>query len=145
MKVRRSLGSGKKYYSIELLSQPSTLVMVPVQSAENIGLRRSISKSRLNQVWKVLSDVPNALPSDHEERYALIKQKLRGGDVLQVAEAVRDMASRQEQKRSLTEQGKRLYEEGMLLLAGEVAIVLGSDLTAAQAKIAALLEENVTQ
>ncbi len=87
---------------------------------------------------------PQVLPTDHEKRYELLKDRLRGGDVLQIAAALRDMAWREEQERRLTKQGKRLYDEGIMLLAGEVAIVQGSDLSTAEAQILETLRESVT-
>jgi CarD family transcriptional regulator len=143
MKERRSLGTGRRYYSIALVSQPNTLVMVAVQSADNVGLRHCIPRSKVKQILHVLRGPPSLLPSDHEERYELLKRKLHGGDVLQVAEAVRDLASRQEERRRLTEQGKRLYEEGLLLLAGEIAAAEGSDLSVAQRAVSQTLQEGL--
>jgi CarD family transcriptional regulator len=144
VKERRSLGSAKRYYSIELLSQPKTLLMVPVRGAQEIGLRPSISPSALREVWGVLRDDPETLPTDHEQRYELLKDRLRGGDVMQIAAALRDMAWREEQERRLTKQGKRLYDESLALLAGEIAITLDSDLSTAEAQIVDTLKECVT-
>ena len=143
VKERRSLGNAKRYYSIELLSQPKTLLMVPVKDAQDIGLRASISQSALIQVWGVLRADPETLPIDHEQRYEVLKDRLRGGDVLQIAAALRDMAWREEQERRLTKQGKRLYDESLMLLAGEVAITQDSDLSAAEAQIMDTLKESV--
>lgn len=144
VKERRSLGPVRRYYSIELLSQPKTLLMVPVGDAQNIGLRPSIPQSELNQVWGVLRADPEILPTDHEQRYEVLKDRLRGGDVLKIASALRDMAWREEQERRLTKQGKRLYDESLTLLAGEVAIIQDSDLSTAEAQIIDTLKESVT-
>lgn len=143
VKERRSLGNAKRYYSIELLSQPKTLLMVPVVSAEEIGLRLSMPQAELDQVWGVLRATPQVLPTDHEQRYEVLRDRLRGGDTLQIAAALRDMAWREERERRLTKQGKRLYDESLTLLAGEVAIVQDSDLSAAEAQIMETLRECV--
>jgi CarD family transcriptional regulator len=143
VKERRSLGNARRYYSIELLSQPKTLLMVPVGGAQEIGLRPSMPPSQLNQVWSVLRDDPEALPTDHEQRYELLRDRLRGGDTMQIAAALRDMAWREEQERRLTKQGKRLYDESLTLLAGEIAIIQDSDLSTAEAQIIDTLRECV--
>jgi CarD family transcriptional regulator len=143
IKKRNSLGSGKRYYSVELLCQPKTLIMVPVQTAEDIGLRPSTPQSELPRVWRVLGADPTVLPQDHSERYELLRDRLHGGDVLQIAAAVRDMAWRDQNDRGLTKQGQRLYQEGMMLLAGEVAVVQGSDYEVAEAQIAELLRKSL--
>jgi CarD family transcriptional regulator len=144
VRERRSLGNARRYYSIELLSKPKTLLMVPVGGAQEIGLRPSIEQSKLSEVWGVLRADPDTLPTDHEQRYELLRGRLRGGDVLKIAAALRDMAWREEQERRLTKQGKELYDESLTLLAGEVAITQDSDLSAAEALIVDMLKECVT-
>lgn len=143
VRERRSLGNARNYYSIELLSQPKTLLMVPVKDAQDIGLRASTPQSELNQVWCVLRADPEMLPADHEQRYELLRDRLRGGDVLKIAAVLRDMAWREEQERRLTKQGKQLYDESLMLLAGDIAITQDSDLSAAEAQIMDTLKESV--
>jgi CarD family transcriptional regulator len=122
---KRWHGSNGLYYRIELLGQPGTSLMIPIQRADSIGLRSAVSQSKLVQVWRVLRSTPSLLPSDHKTRYALLKEKLHTGDVLQVTEAVRDLAWRRNHQGNLTIQGKRIFEEGMRILSGEVAAARG--------------------
>jgi CarD family transcriptional regulator len=141
---RRWRGSKDLYYRITLLGQPGTKLMVPTTAAERLGLRRAIPQSKLNKVWRVLRAVPNTLPGDHKERYKLLEGKLHTGDVFQVAEVVRDMAWRQQRKGHLTTVGKRRYNEGIKMLAGEIAAVQGVELNNAEAEIHARLEESLS-
>jgi CarD family transcriptional regulator len=144
VKERRSLGNARRYYSIALLSQPKTVLMVPVKAAQEIGLRPPLQQSDLDRVWGILKDDPEILPTDHEQRYELLKDRLREGDTLHIAAALRDMAWREETERRLTKQGKQLYEESLTLLAGEVALIQNSDLAAAEAQIVDTLRKSVT-
>jgi CarD family transcriptional regulator len=143
IKKRHTLGSEKRYYSIELLGEPGTIVMVPVGAEERMGLRPPIAKSQLGQVWRVLTSDPDELPSNHDQRCELLNDKLCGGDVLEIAEAVRDLAWRKEEKRRLTIRGKRLYKRGMALLAGELATVRGDDLQVAEGRISKALDDRL--
>ena len=143
IKERNSFGPGKRYYSIALLGEPGTTVMVPVGREESFGLRRPIPKNRLSRLWRILRAQPEALPTDHKERYALVQEKLQDCDFFQIAEAVRDLAWRREEKRHLTPVGKRLYETGLGFLASELAAVLGSDVDTAEAQIAERLEASI--
>lgn len=140
---RRSLGPGKRYYSIELLGDPQTTVMVPLGQEESVGLRQPIPKARLGRLWRILRAEPQALPEEHKERYAVIEGKLQEGDVFQIAEVVRDLAWRREEKRTLTKVGKRLYETGLGFLASELAGVQGSDVGTAEAQIAERLAARI--
>jgi RNA polymerase-interacting CarD/CdnL/TRCF family regulator len=141
---RQWRGSSDLYYKIKLLSEQTTSLMVPVSAAETLGLRRAIKPSKLKHVWRVLRADPRMLPTNHKRRYELLKDKLHGGDILQVAEVVRDTAWRQEQEGRLTTVGKRLYDKGIVLLAGEIAAAQGIDLAAAEVQIRERLKESIS-
>jgi CarD family transcriptional regulator len=141
---RQWRGSSSLYYRIKLLGQRSTSLMIPVGVAKTLGLRRAIPRFKLKQVWRVLLADPRMLPADYKQRYKLLKDKLHAGDVLQVAEVVRDMAWRRRRKGQLNTMGKRLYDKGMMLLAGEIAATQGIDLAGARAQILAKLGESLS-
>jgi len=141
---RQWCGSSKLYYRIKLLGQPTSSLIIPIIVAETIGMRRAIPPSKLNQVWHMLQADPTTLPADRNERYQLLKDKLHAGDVLQVAEAVRDMAWRQQRRPGLTARGKQIYQEGLMLLAGEIAATQGIDLADAEVQIKAKLRESLS-
>ena len=145
IKKRHIFGQGKRYYSIDLLGEPGTTVMVPVGKEESIGLRRPIAKDKVNHLWRILRAKPDDLPTDHKQRYALIEAKFQNCDFFEIAEAVRDLAWRREEKRRLTTVGKRLYETGLGLLSSELAAVQGSDVDMAEAEIAERLEASVAR
>ena len=140
---RQWRGSSGLYYKIELLGQNSVSLMVPIDVAEDLGLRRTIPISKLKSVWRVLRDDPQHLPANHKKRYQVVKDKLHAGDVFQVAEVVRDMAWRRRRKGTLTTVGKRLYDEGISLLAGEIAATQGIDLSAAEVQITGQLGDTM--
>lgn len=136
--------SSDLYYRIKLLGQQDTSLMIPIDAAEALGLRRAISRSQLRHVWRVLGADPESLPADHKKRYQLLKDKLHTGDILEVAGAVRDMAWRQQQEGRLTTVGKRIYEQGITLLAGEVAAVQDINVADAETQIRTMLKENLS-
>jgi CarD family transcriptional regulator len=140
---RHSLGPRKRYYSIELLGDARTTVMVPLDKEESVGLRQPIPKARLSRLWRILCGKPESLPDEHKERYAVIEDKLQEGDVFQIAEAVRDLAWRREERRKLTQVSSRLYETGLGFIASELAGVQGSDVDTAEAQIAERLEASI--
>jgi CarD family transcriptional regulator len=139
---RQWRGADALYYKIGLLSQPGSSLMIPVGAAKELGLRRAASQSRLSKVWKVLATDPEKLPKEHKERYQLLADKLHAGDVLQVAEAVRDMSWRRHREGRLTTRGKQMYEEGMTLLAGEIAASKGIDIADAETQVRDKLQES---
>jgi len=140
---RHSLGPSKRYYSIELLGDSQTTVMVALGKEESVGLRKPISRAKLSHLWSILREEPEALPDEHKTRYAVLEGKLQEGDVFQIAEVVRDLAWRREEKHSLTKVGMRLYETSLGFLASELAGVQGSEVDEAEALIAERLEASI--
>ena len=140
---RRLRGDSKLYYSIRLMGQPDTKLMIPTGATKELGLRRAISQTKLKRVWRVLRADPGALPDDYKKRYRLLRDKLKTGDAFQVAEVVRDMAWRQRRKGRLNTIGKRLYEKGMSFLTGEIAAVQDVDLAEAEVRVRARLTESL--
>lgn len=85
------LGSDKPYYSIELSDGSKTRVWVAVGDAGKRGVRYPTRRSQLGQIWRTLRAEPETLPPEHNDRYESLQEKLRGGDILRIAEVVRDM------------------------------------------------------
>jgi CarD family transcriptional regulator len=128
-------GSNKEYYKIKLLGHVRSNLMIPVKDAAARGLRRAIRQSNLNRVRRVLRASPEKLAADYKRRHELLEHKLRSGDLFQVAEVVRDLTWRQWKKNGLTVIGRRLYQRGIKLLAGEIAAAQGTDLTDAELQV----------
>jgi CarD family transcriptional regulator len=133
----------KPYYTIQLLSQPETTVMVALRNAQEVGLRPTVPQSRLSRIWRILRSRPKQLPSDHSQRYEMLKEKLYSGNALRIAEVLRDLAWRRERKKKLTVRGERLYDRGMELLAGEIAGTRHWDVDAAEDRISRTLSQNI--
>jgi RNA polymerase-interacting CarD/CdnL/TRCF family regulator len=133
----------KPYYTIQLLSRPETTVMVALQNVDEVGLRSTVSRSRLNRIWRILSSKPQKLPSDHRKRYEMLRDKLYSGSAFRIAEALRDLAWRKERKHKWTTRGKRLYDRGMELLAGEIASTQHGDVDGAAGQITRTLSQSM--
>jgi len=133
---RQWQGSSSKYYQIELLGrEPSLKLMIPIEEADELGIRRAIQQSEVEQVWRVLRSDPEELPKNHKTRHKLLRDKLHAGEVFQVAEVLRDLTWRQKEEDHLTTRGKRIYKEALMFLAGEVAAAQGIDVAEAKTQI----------
>jgi RNA polymerase-interacting CarD/CdnL/TRCF family regulator len=83
------------------------------------------------------------VPSDYKERHALLKRQIESGDILKVAAAVRDLAWRQKRQDRLTITGQRIYQQGISMLAGEIAASKGVKAQEAKAQVRDHLITNV--
>ena len=137
----KPLDGAQRYYQIELVKQVNTHVMIPVDSAEEQGVRPAITDEELYQVWEVLSDDPKDLPPKHRTRYKVINDKFDSGSIIELAEAIRDMAWRRREEDGLTKKGRRIYRRGLDLLAGEVAVAQGVKLETAKSRISKKLRK----
>jgi RNA polymerase-interacting CarD/CdnL/TRCF family regulator len=141
-KLKRREGS-RAYYKIRLLNHARTHLLLPIRDALAKGLRRAIRRTRLAQVWRVLRSTPDRLPSDYKKRHALLKRQIESGDILKVAAAVRDLAWRQKRQDRLTITGQRIYQQGISMLAGEIAAAQGVKAQEAEAQVMDHLIMNV--
>ncbi|MGQ9494315.1 MAG: CarD family transcriptional regulator [Anaerolineae bacterium] len=123
----------EKYYVIRIPSTELT-VHVPVEAAQEAGLRQPASTNALNRALDVLGTQPAELPKDYRERHALIVQTMQSGEVTSLAQIIRDLSALQEKKPlSVLESG--LLTKAKRQLAGELALVIGQEMSEALRRI----------
>ncbi len=132
-----------RYYIIDLLFHEGTL-MIPLRSADRIGLRPVISSEEAVQVLHVLSTEPEDLSNDYKTRQTRILEKLKTGDVYQVAEVLRNLTW-QSHRRKLTSADTRLYEQAQKLVASELALAEGIDLHDALTQLRSALDQGLQE
>ena len=104
---REVLGRLRDYLTITILHSHMT-VMVPVENAERAGLRKVVAADLVEEVLAVLRSGPTAMPKDWSRRLRHNRDKLKTGDVFEIAEVVRNLALRD------TEKGLSAGEKQML-------------------------------
>jgi len=67
--------------------------MVPVANAESVGLRDVINDEEVEEVFAVLRKKEARMPTNWSRRFKNHSEKLRSGDIYQVAEVVRNSRS----------------------------------------------------
>ncbi len=142
VELKQSADDDVRYYKIEMLGRTKTSLMIPVAEEESIGLRPAVGEAEIDRMLEILSEAPDELPSNHKKRYRLLLEKLEEGDLYQVAEALRDIWWRREERDGLTTHGREIYQKSMKLLSGEIAVVRGIDIQAARSVLEGRLREN---
>lgn len=128
----------KHYYVVETLGNKELTVFVPVRTVDEIGMRPVMGRDELTRVWDTLGSVPQELPDDYRERQGAIREKLRTGYPVKIAEVLRDLTWHRGLDH-LTEADLRLLDRGRELLAGEVALVIATEVGQANDAIDAAL------
>jgi CarD family transcriptional regulator len=91
-------GERREYLTIEIL-QPQMTVMVPCENAETAGLRPVINERAVNEVLAVLVADGSEMPAQWNQRFKRNQEKLRSGDILELAEVVRNLERRAQDAR----------------------------------------------
>jgi len=132
-------GESREYLTIKILHNEMT-VEVPVETAATIGLRRVIDEDEIKKVISVLSDEVSDMPKNWNRRFKYNKEKIRTGDVFELAEVVRNLALR-EMEKGLSTGEKQMYTQAKKILASEFMYALDKDEEGAEEYLDTLLEE----
>ncbi|MCL7451764.1 MAG: hypothetical protein M8467_01815 [Anaerolineae bacterium] len=127
------IDEAKRYYVIQIPVQDLT-VYVPRRTVDEVGVRPAMSRAKLSRVIETLKGRPRHLPPDHKDRQELVWEKLKTGNVMQLAEVVRDLIWHKELAH-LTKKDGDYLDRGRSLLAAEMALVSDSDIDEAERMI----------
>ena len=117
------LGESREYY---VLRMPigEMQVLVPVHSMRDAGLRPIIGRETADRVFALLSEDATQEQGNWNRRYRSNLEKLKSGDIFELAEVVRNM-TRRDQEKGLSTTEKKMLENARQLLVSELALVEG--------------------
>ena len=136
---RDLLGEKRDYLTIQILHNSLT-VMVPCENAGLAGLRRVIDEDEIKKVIDVLTDEVSDMPKNWNRRFKYNREKIKTGDVFELAEVVRNLAIR-EMEKGLSTGEKQMYTRAKKILASEFMYALDKDEDEAEEYLDELLEE----
>jgi CarD family transcriptional regulator len=111
------LGESREYLTIKILHNEMT-VQVPCDNAGQAGLRRVIGENDVKKVVGVLTDDVSDMPKNWNRRFKHNREKIKTGNVFELAEVVRNLAIREIQK-GLSTGEKQMYTRAKKILASE--------------------------
>jgi CarD family transcriptional regulator len=115
-------GEVREYLTIKILHNDMT-VMVPCENAGKAGLRRVIDEDTVKKVLAVLTDEVSEMPKNWNRRFKHNRDKIKTGDIYELAEVVRNLAVR-EQDKGLSTGEKQMYTRAKKILASEMMYAL---------------------
>jgi CarD family transcriptional regulator len=119
-------------------------VMVPSDSAGRAGLRRVIGEEEVERVLAVLRDDMSQMPKNWNRRFKHNRDKMKTGDVFELAEVVRNLAIRDFEK-GLSTGEKQMFTRAKKILASELMYALDMEEAQAEEYLDDLLEETNTE
>ena len=94
-------------------------VQVPCENAEQVGLRRVIGEKEVGVVLTALTGVSTEMPKNWNRRFKHNRDKMKTGDILELAEVVRNLALRDREK-GLSTGEKQMFVKAKKILASEL-------------------------
>ena len=120
------LGHKAEYYIIRIINN-GMKVMIPVKNVDTVGIRGIISKNEVKKVLEVLKKGDIKIEDDWKLRYENNVNKVKSGNILEVAEVARDLFRRGREK-ELSIMERKLYESAYNLIIHEVAMSKNVDI-----------------
>jgi CarD family transcriptional regulator len=120
--MKEVLGESREYLTIKILHNDMT-VMVPTANAALAGLRRVIDEETVKKVLALLQDECSEMPKNWNRRFKHNRDKIKTGDIYELAEVVRNLAVRESEK-GLSTGEKQMFTRAKKILASELMYAL---------------------
>lgn len=133
---REVLGEKQQYY-IMRIANGDMKVMVPIKSDRDIGLRQVIGIEAAGDVLAILQGETSKMSANWNKRYRANLEKIRSGDVFEVAEVVRNLTIRDHEK-GLSTGERKMLENARQILLSELALASQTAAEEAERVLAAL-------
>ena len=131
--TKEAFGKKQEYLVLRLAYGDLTL-MVPADNTDGVGLREVINDEEVEEVFAVLRKKEARMPTNWSRRYKNHSEKLRSGDIYQVAEVVRNLSIRDKDK-GLSAGEKRMLQRARQILVSELTFALGVDEETAELRL----------
>ncbi len=122
---REVLGETKQYY-IMRLPLGELKVMIPLMNVKSIGLRYVIDEAGVDEVFSILQEKDDEMSTNWNRRYRANLERIKSGDVFEVAAVVRNLVLREKEKGLSTGERKMLDNARQILLS-ELVLAKGME------------------
>lgn len=132
------LGKIKKYF---ILKMPlgDVKLMIPVDNVENMGLRTIISEEDVSEVYHVISQASSLSSENWNKRYRENMEKMKTGDIFEIAHVVRDLAHREHDK-GLSTGEKKMFISAKQMIISELHLTTNES----EEEIVEKIEKSIT-
>ena len=108
------LGEKQSYYILRMPGEVK--VMIPTAKAEAVGVRNVIDKQSAEKVIGILEQDETLMDKNWNKRYRDNMEKMKSGDIYQVADVVRNLSFKQTEKGLSTGEKKMLNNAKQILV-----------------------------
>lgn len=120
------LGEISKYFVMQM-PIGDMKVMVPVKNVEEVGVREIIEKSQLDNIVLILRGNMSAMPQNWNRRYRANMDRIKSGDIFEIAAVVRNLMMLDMEK-GLSTGEKKMLSSAKQMLFSEMVLVSEKEL-----------------
>jgi CarD family transcriptional regulator len=131
---RPSPSGEQREYLVLRLAYGDLTLMVPADNTDSVGLREVINDEEVEEVFAVLRKKEARMPTNWSRRFKNNVEKLKSGDVYQVAEVVRNLSLRENEK-GLSAGEKRMLAKARQILVSELTFAINVNQEEAEKKL----------
>jgi len=135
---KRKINGSTTEYLVLVMAHGELTLSVPVDKADEVGMRPPIGKDEVDDLFDLLAKKDIREPANWSRRFKNHQEKLKSGDVYQVAEVVRNLALR-DQAKGLSAGEKSMFLKARSVLVSELSFALDVDEDEAQRRVEAQL------
>jgi len=129
------LGEKRSYYVMRI-PLGDMKVMVPIDSVKEIGLREVIDEDGFKRVINILKDHKSPMSANWNRRYRANMEKIKSGNIFEVAEVVRNLMLRDREK-GLSSGEKKMLDYARQILISELVLAKGTE----ESSVLTMIEE----
>jgi len=126
---REVLGQKQQYY-IMRLPVGDMKVMIPTNNVSSVGLRQVIGETEVDKVFAVLKSCRTKMSTNWNRRYRANLEKIKSGNIYEVAEVVRNLVLRDREK-GLSTGERKMLDSARQILVSELVLAKGIEEKAA--------------
>lgn len=109
------LGDKRQYYIMKM-PYGNMKVMIPIDNIDEVGLRQVVKPQEVNKVLSILQDTDSAMSTNWNRRYRANMEKIKSGNIYEVAEVVKNLSIRDKEKGLSTGERKMLENARQILI-----------------------------
>lgn len=123
---REILGKKHEYYVL-LLPINKLKVMIPVKKADEVGVRKIMEISEMEEVLEILSSEEKfKMPTNWNRRYRFNLDKINSGNLIEIARVIKSL-EKLDSKKSLSTGERKILNEARIIIISEMALVFDKD------------------
>lgn len=114
--VHKKVGNQSQAYYVLNMPLAGMVIMLPIQSSKEIGVRPVINSSQADELMSRLGDIEVDMTQNWNRRYRENMNRIKSGDLIEVARVVKGLMVRERERGLSTGERKMLHSAKQILI-----------------------------